>query len=51
MPRERQTVQRIDDRGDLLVRRIGTGAIERRDLVPALATPSWLDPALGGPRL
>ena len=51
MPRERQTVQRIDDRGDLLVRRIGTDAIERRDLVQALAIPSWFDPALGGPRL
>ena len=51
MPRERQTVQRIDDRGDLLARRIGADAIERRDLVRALAIPSWLDPAVGGPRL
>lgn len=51
MPRERQTVQRIDDRGDLLTRRIGTDTVERSDLSQALATPSWLDPALGGPRL
>ena len=51
MPRERQTVQRIDDRGDLLTRRIGMGAIERCDLVQALAAPSWLDPARGGLRL
>ncbi|WP_028135589.1 biotin/lipoate--protein ligase family protein [Bradyrhizobium japonicum] len=51
MPRERQTVQRIDDRGDLLTRRLGTDKTERNDLVQALATPSWLDPALGGPRL
>lgn len=51
MPRERQTVQRIDDRGDVLTRRIGTDRIQRSDLVQALATPSWLDPALGGPRL
>ena len=51
MPRERQIVQRIDDRGDLLTRRIGADAIARGDLVQALATPSWLDPALGGPRL
>ena len=51
MPRERQTVQRMDDDGDLLTRRIGAGAIERQNLVQALATPSWLDPALGGPRL
>lgn len=51
MPRERQTVQRIDDCGDVLTRRIGTDTIQRSDLVQALATPSWLDPALGGPRL
>lgn len=51
MPHERQTVQRIDDRGDVLTRRIGTDRIQRSDLVQALATPSWLDPALGGPRL
>jgi biotin-(acetyl-CoA carboxylase) ligase len=51
MPRERQTVQRIDDRGDVLTRRIGTDRVQRGDLVQALATPSWLDPALGGPRL
>jgi hypothetical protein len=51
IPRERQTIQRIDVRGDLLTRRIGTDAVERSDLMQALATPSWLDPALGGPRL
>ena len=51
MPRERRTVQRIDDCGDVLTRRIGTDTIERSDLIPALAAPSWLDPALGGPRL
>ncbi|WP_448033094.1 biotin/lipoate--protein ligase family protein [Bradyrhizobium liaoningense] len=51
MPRERQTVQRIDDCGDVLTRRIGTDRVQRSDLVQALATPSWLDPALGGPRL
>lgn len=51
VPRERQTIQRIDDCGDVLTRRIGTDMIERSDLVQALATPSWLDPALGGPRL
>ncbi|QOZ10563.1 biotin/lipoate--protein ligase family protein [Bradyrhizobium sp. CCBAU 51765] len=51
MPRERQTVQRIDDRGDVLTRRIRTDRVQRSDLVQALATPSWLDPALGGPRL
>lgn len=50
MPRERQTVQRIDDCGDLLTRRLGTDETERSDLVQALAMPSWLDAVLGGPR-
>ena len=40
----------IDENGDLLVRRIGSKEVERRALVPALATPSWLDPRTGGPR-
>jgi hypothetical protein len=51
VPRERQAVLRIDDRGDLLKRHIGAGTTARSDLVEALATPSWLDPKLGGPRL
>jgi hypothetical protein len=41
----------LDDNGDLLLRRIGKTADERRPLLPALAQPSWLDPATGGPRL
>ena len=41
----------IDDDGDLLVRHVGNAAVERRKVVPALAVPSWLDPASGGPRL
>ena len=49
--RQPQTVQRIDDRGDLLTRHIGTDVIERSDLAQALATPSWFDPARGGPCL
>jgi biotin-(acetyl-CoA carboxylase) ligase len=48
----------IDDNGDLLVRRVAAGpgktapktGPERRALLPALAAPSWLDPATGGPR-
>jgi hypothetical protein len=40
----------IDENGDLLVRRMGKADTERRKLVPALATPSWLDPKTGGPR-
>ena len=40
----------IDDNGDLLLRRVGAPASERRSLARALAQPSWLDPATGGPR-
>src|ERR1051326_550299 len=40
----------IDSVGDLLVRRAGEREIDKRRLVPALATPSWLDPQTGGPR-
>ncbi|MCK1739591.1 biotin/lipoate--protein ligase family protein [Bradyrhizobium sp. 139] len=48
IPRERQTLRRIDDCGDLLTRRTGSDTTERADLVKALAWPSWLDPILGG---
>jgi hypothetical protein len=40
----------LDENGDLLVRRMGKTAAERRPLTPALAAPSWLDAASGGPR-
>lgn len=40
----------IADNGDLLVRRAGKAAAERRPLAAALAQPAWLDPASGGPR-
>ena len=40
----------IDRNGDLLVRRMGKVEAERRSLLAALAAPSWLDPATGGPR-
>ena len=40
----------LDENGDLLVRRMGKTQVERRRLVPALTTPSWLDPKTGGPR-
>ena len=50
VPRERRTVLSIDESGDLLTRRVGTGKVERSELVEALAKPSWLDPELGGPR-
>jgi biotin-(acetyl-CoA carboxylase) ligase len=40
----------LDDTGDLLLRRMGKLEVERRRFVPALAAPSWLDPATRGPR-
>ncbi|OAF14998.1 hypothetical protein AYJ54_40795 [Bradyrhizobium centrolobii] len=49
--RERKTILRIDDCGNLLIRHINADRIERNELIKALATPSWLDPQLGGPRL
>jgi biotin-(acetyl-CoA carboxylase) ligase len=41
----------IDENGDLLIRRMEETQVERRKLLPALAMPSWLDPATRGPRL
>lgn len=41
----------IDDNGDLLVRRTGRAAVERRSLAVELEKPSWLDPATGVPLL
>jgi len=49
--REGQVSRRIDENGDLVTHWIGTGKTERRNLLKGLATPSWLDPKLGGPRL
>jgi biotin-(acetyl-CoA carboxylase) ligase len=40
----------ISENGDLDARRSGE-LVERRELVPALKAPSWLDPRTGGPRL
>jgi hypothetical protein len=40
----------IAENGDLLVRRMSKTAAEQRSLVRALAEPTWLDPATGGPR-
>jgi biotin-(acetyl-CoA carboxylase) ligase len=40
----------IDETGDLIVRWMGPGQPERRSLAAAMAAPSWLDPATGGPR-
>ncbi|MGY4625543.1 biotin/lipoate--protein ligase family protein [Bradyrhizobium sp. USDA 4486] len=50
VPHEQRTVLGIGENGDLLTRHVGTGRVERSELVKALATPAWLDPRLGGPR-
>ncbi len=51
LPRSPGSVREIAENGDLLARRTGdTGAV-RRELLPALNAPSWLDPDTGGPRL
>jgi biotin-(acetyl-CoA carboxylase) ligase len=47
---EKGVRREIDDNGDLLVQRMGQGNLERRQLVPALATPTWLDPKTRGPK-
>jgi biotin-(acetyl-CoA carboxylase) ligase len=51
LQRESGVSRRIDDNGDLLTRRIGKGEIDRGKLLPALASPSWFDPATHGPKL
>ena len=50
LPTETGVRRDIDDNGDLLVRRVGKIAAERRKLLTALAKPSWLDPKTKGPR-
>jgi hypothetical protein len=51
VPPENGVRRDIDDNGDLLVHCIDKTVVERRALVPALAAPSWFDPAIQGPRL
>ena len=48
---ERDVTREIDDNGDLLVSHLDESKPERRNLVSALATSSWFDPAIGGPVL
>jgi biotin-(acetyl-CoA carboxylase) ligase len=44
------TRREIEQNGDLLISGVMGGA-QRRAFVPALLSPQWLDPAMGGPRL
>jgi biotin-(acetyl-CoA carboxylase) ligase len=50
LPLENGLSRNIDENGDLLVRRMGKVDVERRRLLPLLATPNWLDPKTGGPK-
>ena len=50
LPVDPGTERTIDGVGDLLVRRKGKLDVKKHRLLPALATPSWLDPQTGGPR-
>ena len=47
---EKGAVPALDRNGDLLVRWRGQQEPDRHVLAAALALPSWLDPATGGPR-
>ena len=47
---EKGAIAALDRNGDLLVRWRGQKEPDRHDLAVALAAPSWLDPATGGPR-
>ncbi len=51
LPSARQLRREIDENGDLVTRTTGGHGIERRQLGPALAVPSWLDPITRVPRL
>jgi len=50
LPRESGLRRDIDDKGDLLVRRMGKTDVERQELLPRLAAPSWYDASTKGPR-
>ena len=48
---EKGAIPAFDRNGDLLMRWRGQKEPDRHDLAAALAAPSWLDPATGGPRI
>ncbi|MFN3655878.1 MAG: biotin/lipoate--protein ligase family protein [Pseudolabrys sp.] len=50
LPRASGLRRDIDGNGDLLLRRMGKTEVDRKKFLPALATPSWYDPAAKGPR-
>ena len=50
LPAEHGVRRSIDVNGDLLIKRMEKPDIERQELAPALARPSWLDPKSRGPK-
>ncbi len=50
LPAEPGVRRSIDVNGDLLIKRMEKPDIERKELVPALGRPSWLDPKNRGPK-
>ena len=50
LSRDMRLRSKIEETGDLVLRRSGRAEAERRDLRSALATPSWFDPQARGPR-
>jgi hypothetical protein len=50
LPPDKSVRSDIDSNGDLLTHRVGKVDTERRKFLPALETPSWLDPKSKGPR-
>lgn len=51
LPRESGVIRKLDDKGDLLTRRISKAETGRYGLLPALAAPSWLDTETRAPKL
>jgi hypothetical protein len=51
LPWESGVSRQLDDKGDLLTRRVGMAGVDRCNLRSALVVPSWLDPETGGPRI
>ncbi|MGE0628293.1 MAG: biotin/lipoate--protein ligase family protein [Hyphomicrobiaceae bacterium] len=51
LPRENGIIRKLDDNGDLLIRRAGKAETRRYAFLPALATPSWLDTDTRAPKL
>ena len=51
LPAEKSARRSIDENGDLLIRRVDKADTERKRMISALSSPTWLDPKTGGPKL